>query len=47
MSGHQGGPGRPKGKRNYLTEVVLQAFGDDFALYGKSEPYKTGPRNSQ
>jgi hypothetical protein len=32
--GWRGGPGRPLGKRNYLTEVFLQAFGDDFAQHG-------------
>jgi hypothetical protein len=29
------GPGRPKGQRNRLTEIALQALGDDFALHGK------------
>ena len=44
--GWRGGPGRPKGKRNYLTEVFLEKFGDDFALHGASvieEVRKTKP----
>jgi hypothetical protein len=32
--GWRGGPGRPPGKRNYLTETVLQALGADFELHG-------------
>jgi hypothetical protein len=34
--GWKGGPGRPPGKRNYLTEVALGALGDDFAEHGKA-----------
>jgi hypothetical protein len=34
--GHPGGPGRPPGKRNYLTEIALAALGDDFAVHGKA-----------
>ena len=30
------GPGRPKGQRNRLTEIALQALGDDFAEHGKA-----------
>jgi hypothetical protein len=44
--GWRGGPGRPLGKRNYLTEVFLQAFGDDFAEHGAAvieEVRKTKP----
>jgi hypothetical protein len=32
--GWKGGPGRPPGKRNYLTEIAFGALGDDFALHG-------------
>jgi hypothetical protein len=28
------GPGRPPGMRNRLTEIALQALGDDFAEHG-------------
>ena len=28
------GPGRPKGMRNRLTEIALQALGDDFKKHG-------------
>lgn len=28
------GPGRPPGKRNYLTEVVLEALANDFNEHG-------------
>ena len=34
--GHPGGPGRPPGMRNRLTEIALQALGDDFAEHGKA-----------
>jgi hypothetical protein len=30
------GPGRPPGKRNYLTEIALQALGEDFEQHGKA-----------
>jgi hypothetical protein len=46
QKGHPGGPGRPPGKRNYLTEIALQALGDDFALHGATvieEVRKTKP----
>src|SRR5262245_64134498 len=32
--GQRGGPGRRPGQRNYLTEIALQALGDDFAVHG-------------
>jgi hypothetical protein len=44
--GWRGGPGRPRGMRNRLTEVALQALGDDFALHGSAvieEVRKTKP----
>jgi hypothetical protein len=34
--GQRGGPGRRPGQRNWLTELALQALGDDFAIHGKS-----------
>ena len=33
--GWKGGPGRPLGKRNYLTEVALAALGANFAEHGE------------
>ena len=33
-AGWRGGPGRPPGKRNYLTEVVLEALAADFSVHG-------------
>jgi hypothetical protein len=44
--GWHGGPGRPPGKRNYLSEVVLAALADDFASHGAAtieEVRKTKP----
>jgi hypothetical protein len=32
--GWKGGPGRPPGMRNRLTEVALQMLGDDFSEHG-------------
>lgn len=32
--GHRGGPGRPPGMRNRLTEIAFQMLGDDFAKHG-------------
>jgi hypothetical protein len=31
-----GGPGRPPGMRNKLTEIALRALGDDFAVHGSA-----------
>lgn len=33
-TGWQGGPGRKPGQRNRLSELALQALGDDFAEHG-------------
>jgi len=33
--GHAGGPGRPKGSRNKLTEEFLTAMAEDFMVHGK------------
>jgi hypothetical protein len=44
--GWKGGPGRPPGMRNRLTEVALQALGDDFSEHGTAviaEVRKTKP----
>jgi hypothetical protein len=44
--GHPGGPGRPLGARNRLTEVALAALGADFAEHGPAvieEVRKTKP----
>jgi hypothetical protein len=44
--GWSGGPGRPPGKRNYLTEVALAALSTDFELHGAAtieEVRKTKP----
>jgi hypothetical protein len=44
--GWKGGPGRPPGARNRLTEVALQALGTDFAEHGAAvieEVRKTKP----
>ena len=44
--GHPGGPGRPPGARNRLTEVALAALGADFAEHGPAvieEVRKTKP----
>ncbi len=32
--GHSGGPGRPKGSRNRLSETFLSAIWDDFQQHG-------------
>ncbi len=32
--GNPGGPGRPKGSRNKLSEAYLKALADDFAEHG-------------
>ena len=32
--GWKGGPGRPPGMRNRLTEIALQALGEHFAVHG-------------
>lgn len=36
QAGHAGGPGRPKGSRNKLSEAFLQILADDFEENGKS-----------
>jgi len=36
VKGWQGGPGRPLGKKNHLTEAVLGALSRDFQAYGES-----------
>jgi hypothetical protein len=44
--GNPGGPGRPLGQRNRLTEVALAALSDDFAEHGAAvieEVRKTKP----
>jgi hypothetical protein len=44
--GWKGGPGRPPGMRNRLTEVALQLLGDDFREHGTAvieEVRKTKP----
>jgi hypothetical protein len=33
--GHPGGPGRPKGSKNKLSESFLQALAEDFEEHGK------------
>lgn len=33
-SGNPGGPGRPKGTRNKLSEAFVKAMSDDFAVHG-------------
>lgn len=32
--GNDGGPGRPKGRRNKLSEAFLKALADDFVEHG-------------
>jgi hypothetical protein len=32
--GHPGGPGRPKGSRNKLSEAFLRVLSDDFSEHG-------------
>jgi hypothetical protein len=34
QKGWKGGPGRPPGMRNRITELALKALGDDFAEHG-------------
>lgn len=34
QEGNSGGPGRPKGSRNKLSETFLQVLADDFAEHG-------------
>jgi len=34
QDGHPGGPGRPKGSRNKLSEAFLQVLADDFGKHG-------------
>ena len=34
LTGNSGGPGRPKGARNKLSEALLQALADDFEANG-------------